>query len=346
MFDHPVFRRIIGLASLVLVLGLSYLGIEYVTAPPAGSYTVTAVLGRAGSGLNVGTDVKVRGARIGSVESVDYRDGQATAVLRLEDDPPLPPPDQLELVVTAKTFLGEKQVEIGFPDEAFGARPALAAGDTIVADRQPTEVSDVLDAMEPFLDAIDPADLAIIVDALGAQQGQGPAIAENLELSQQLAAFGERTAQRQLQQLGEVADVAGALADRTDDLARLSRSLPRSVTLIADRQAAFRANLDALSRFAVGFAEFLEVEEPTIDELLRGGDPIGAVFERRIDEVGEIVYGLYRYAYKLGHHGGQLTDGTEYAFFRINVNLEDLFAGFCAEGGEFAQQVPVCGGGS
>ncbi|HEX9889531.1 MAG TPA: MCE family protein [Nitriliruptorales bacterium] len=343
--DANVLRRLMGSAGLVLIIALGTVGWRAASAPAASSYTVTAILGRAGSGLNVGTDVKVRGARIGQVESIDYVAGEARAVLRLRGQPPLPPPDLLTLVVTAKTLLGEKQVELSFPDDAFGTEASLAPGDTIVAARQPTEVSEVLDVLEPFFDAIDPDDLAALVEALGAQRGEGEAIAENIDLGQQLAAFGARAADQQLAQLGQFADVAGALADRADDLTRLSRALPEATRLLTDRQAAIRANLDALSRFAVGFAEFLEVEESQISQLLRSGDLVGAVFERQMAEVGETLYGLYRYAYKLGHHAGDLSDGTEFAFFRIYIDMADSFAAFCADAGPLADFIPVCGGG-
>lgn len=334
-----------GTAGMVLLIGLGVVGWKAASAPDPGSYTVTAILGEAGSGLGVGTDVKVRGARIGQVESVEYVDGEAQAVLRLRAQPPLPPPEQLTLAVTAKTLLGEKQVELSFPDDAFGGEDSLQAGDTLVADREPTEVNDVLDVLEPFFDAIDPDDLAVLVEALGSQRGEGEAIAENLDLGQQLAAFGARTAERQLEQMGQFADVAGAMADRADDLTRLSRALPEATRLLTQRQAAIRANLDALSRFATGFAEFLEVEESAISRMMRSGDLVGAVFERQIAEVGEILYGLYRYSYKLGHHGGDLDDGTEYAFFRIYIDLAETMAGMCADAGPLAPVIPACSGG-
>ena len=343
--DANIIRRLMGTAGVVLLIGLGTVGWRFASAPPEDSYTVNAVLGRAGSGLNVGTDVKVRGARIGQVESIDYVDGEARAVLRLRGEPALPPPDQLRLVVTAKTLLGEKQVELSFPDEAFGGEERLEAGDTIVADRQPTEVSEVLDVLEPFFDAVDPNDLAVLVEALGAQRGEGEAIAENLDLGQQLAAFSAENAERQLEQLRQFADVAEAMADRADDLTRLSRALPQATRPLTERQAAIRANLDALSRFSVGFAEFLEVEEAQLSRMMRSGDVVGAVFERQILEVGEIVYGLYRYMYKLGHHGGNLTDGTEYAFFRIYIDMAGSFAELCEQSGPLADAIPVCAGG-
>lgn len=340
--ERAIHRRILGTASAVLVLALFYLGIDLAAAPPAGSYTIEAELGHAGSGLTSGTDVKVRGVRIGRVESIRYEDATAFATLRLDGEPRLPAPQDIELVVTAKTLLGEKQVEIDFPDERFGQAPFLERDDVVVAARQPTEVQDVLAELEPFLEAIDPQDLAAIVDALGAQEGEGEAIAENIELSSELAAFGARRAEDQLERFRDLADIFAALATTTDDFNRFNAELERWATLLPDRQPAVRANLEALSSFAVGFAEFLEVEEATIDVVMRTGQAVGLVFDRQMEHLGEIVFGLYRYGFKLGRHGGDLNDGTEFGFFRIFLDGSELERQICEGIGPLAELVPAC----
>jgi hypothetical protein len=154
--DSIVVRRIMGTAAAVLLLAVSTVIMEARFAPPAGSYEVTADLGRAGSGLRAGNDVKVRGTNVGEVSEVFYEDGRALAVLTMDPEPPLPPAEELELVVTAKTLLGEKQIELSFDDGLFGTEPTLSAGDVIVADRQPTELSEAIDALVPFVEAVDP----------------------------------------------------------------------------------------------------------------------------------------------------------------------------------------------
>lgn len=315
-------RRIAGTGAAVLLIALGYVGFKAVSAPPAGSYTVTAELGSAGSGLNVGTDVKARGVRVGSIESIRYEDATAFATLRLFDEPNLPSPDRLELVVTAKTLLGEKQVELSFPDDAFGEEPFLAAGDTIVAGQQPTELQAAIEELRGFVESVDGKDLATIFEALSQQRGEGQRFGRNLELGQRLAAFGDRTAAANLANLRRLADLADALAPVADDFNRMNDNIPEATSLLPDRQAAVRRNLEALSSFAVGFAEFLEVEEQRIDTLLTTGDVIGAVFENQAGDVANLVDGLFKYFRELGRGGGFLTDGTEYAFFRILLSNE------------------------
>lgn len=320
MMDRTLVRRISGTAAVILLVALSYLGLEARFAPPSGSYEVTAVLGTAGSGLSEGSDVKVRGVRVGKVAQLDYVDGRAIATLQFDPQPQLPAAEHLDLVVTAKTLLGEKQVELSFPDEAFGQEATLQAGDTLVASREPTELSAVIDAFTPFVEAIDGRDLASIVEAFAEQQGEAEVIIENLELGSQLAAFGERTAEQNLANLRKFTDISDSLAPVADDMARLNRALPEATQVLREEQVRLQRNLEALSRFSTGFAEFLEVEEPVIRRLFRSGDVVGAMFERQQNQIGLLVQGLYLYFEKFPH-GIDLDDGTEAAGFKIFLDF-------------------------
>ena len=343
--DPVLKRRILGLGAVVLVLALATLVLDWRYAPPAGSYQVTAVLGDAGSGLSEGTDVKVRGVRIGQVDRVRYEDGTAYADLTLEAKPQLPGPDRLELVVTAKTLLGEKQVELSFPDEAYDDPPFLAAGDRLEASREPTELSEVLDVMDPFLAAIDERELATIVDVLGDQRGEGETFARNLELGQQLAAFGERTAPDALERMRDLSVVADTFAEATPDLTRMNTALPEATGVLTERQADLRANLEAVSRFSRTLDRFLVVEEQVLSDFLVTQQPVGEVLERNQDHLGTLIEGIALYARAMGSGGTLLDDGTEWAGFRIFIDPERSFDPvklLCLEFGEvFGDDVPV-----
>jgi phospholipid/cholesterol/gamma-HCH transport system substrate-binding protein len=342
--DPVLVRRIMGTTSVVLLIALSAVVLDHRFAPPADSYEVTADLGRAGSGLRAGNDVKVRGVNVGEVSEVFYDQGRAHATLTMDAEPELPAADELELVVTAKTLLGEKQVEISFDEEVFGNGPALQAGDVVAADRQPTELGEAIDAMVPFVEAVDPEDLATIVETLGAQHGEGERIAENIELSQEMFAFGSRTADDSLARLRAFADISEALAPATDDLGRMNRALPEATALLTERQAEIRSNLETASRAANTLATFLETEESTISRFLATSQPVGDVIERQAPEIGNLVNGLSLYVRSLGMGGMLLDDGSEWAGFRIFLVFEgddDFdFEGEMCEA--FGDQLPSC----
>jgi phospholipid/cholesterol/gamma-HCH transport system substrate-binding protein len=322
--DPVLVRRILGTATLVLLVGVGAVVLSLRYAPPSGSYQVVAVLGNAGIGVRDGTDVKVRGVNVGQVDGVRYEDGTAYADLTLYPEPRLPSAEHLDLVVTQKTLLGEKQLELSFPDEAFDSPPFLADGDTLVASREPTELSEVLDRFEPFLAAIDERDLATIVDVLGDQQGEGELIAENIEVGQQLAAFADRTSTDTLARLSDFADVAQSLEQAAPDMTRLNRTLPDATSLLTERQQDIRTNLIALSRFATTLDRFVQTEGPVISRFLTTSQPVGDVLERQQDELGSLVEGIALYVESLGRGGMLLDDGSEWAGFRIFID-DDSF---------------------
>lgn len=322
--DPTLMRRIAGTASAVLVVGLSTLVLDARYADPAGSYDVEAELGRAGSGVRVGTDVKVRGVRIGEVAELIYEDSVAKVRLTLEPEPRIPAAEELDLFVTPKTLLGEKQIDIQFPDQVFGQEPFLEPGDTLVASRQPTEITEAIDALEPFLAAVDPQDLATIVDTLGDQRGEGEVIAGNIELGQELFEFGERTADDTFDRFRAFTDVTDALTLAVPDLTRLNTELPEATAILTERQADIRANLETVSRFSQTFTEFLEVEEDVISRFLRTSQPVGDVLERQQDQIGELLNGIFLYTRALGSGGLLLDDGSEWAPFRIFIDPDEF----------------------
>lgn len=313
-----------GTAAAVLLIALSTVILDFRYAPERGSYEVTAELGRAGSGLRAGTDVKIRGVRVGEVTELSYTDGIARARLTLDPEPRLPAAERLELFVTPKTLLGEKQIDIRVADDRLGQEPFLEPGDTVVASRQPTEITEAIDVLEPFLASIDPQDLATIVDTLGDQRGEGEIIAENIELGQELAEFGRRTAPDTFDRLSAFTDVTDALTLAVPDLTRLNTTLPEATAILTERQADIRANLETVSRFAPTFTETLVAEESTISRFVRTSQPVGDALERQQDQIGEIINGIFLYSRAMGGGGLLLDDGSEWAPFRIFVSLEDI----------------------
>lgn len=318
-------RRLLGTTAAVLIVALVSIGVRARYAPDPDSYTVDVVLGRAGSGLTPMSDVKARGVRIGSVESLAFEDGQATGVLRIDGDVRLPAAEDLTVTVTAKTLLGEKQVTVEFPDERFDAEPFLQAGDLLVADRQPAELQEVLDTLTPFVRAIDGEDLATIVDALAEQQGEADVIAENLELGVELLDFADRTADQTLDNLDDLATVAGALTPALDPAQdRIRASLPEATRLLRERPDAVATALVSTSDFSTRLAGYLEAEEQSIARLLEVSDPVGAVLERRAPQLSSMVEGIGDYSRLLGGAAGALDDGGVFGYFRLFVDPDKL----------------------
>lgn len=333
---NPVIARIGGLAAAILLVAVGYMGIAYTLRPPSGSYEVTAVLGRAGQGLGGGTDVKARGVIVGEVTDVRLEDGHAVATLTLLPDARLPDPSRMQAVVSSKTFLGEKQLELLIDGEID--EPFLSAGDTL-GTPEGTEVREPVDLFEAFgdfIEAIPAPELGQVIQAFGTFTQEDAEIAgRNLDLSDELFAFQARTADEQIDRFSDLADIIEAVEPRTGDLNRLMRTLPRWTTVLPDRQLAFRQQMEALSSFSLGLAEFLEVNESDLSRLNRLGQQVLLTIEPRVGEIGNIIHGAYRYAYNFGKHGSSLSDGSEAGWQKV---LFPLFEEMCHQFPEDAQE--------
>lgn len=343
MIDSVLVRRILGTAMVLLLVGLGRVAFDAATSRPG--YDVRVRLSDAGAGLGPGSDVKLRGIRIGQVTSLRLEDAVAVATLRLEPRPPVPV--DVEPVVTAKTLLGEKQVELR-TDGPLDP-PYLEAGARLTAPRGPTELESVLASIDELFGDLDPDRLAVLVDALGSfDESDAEVVRRNVDAGRELAAFAAETADAQLERMRDLAAVLEAMP--AAEITRLNEALPEAVGVLPDRQDDLRRGAEALSQLAVGFAELLEVEEPTIDRLFDVGDVIGASLDPRIPEIGRFLFGLYRYSLVFGQHGGSLTDGSEYAHFRAFLGDEGRFGEFCASlPPELESAAPGCavdGGGS
>lgn len=339
-----VVRRLLGTLAILLFVGGAKVLFDVVAAPPSGSIEVVAHVGRAGQGLGEGSDVKVRGVNVGTVKEVTL-DDNANAVATLIIHPVHRLPKDVEALVVAKTFLGEKQIVLRPKGESLSEGPALADGDVlgVAGGGQPTEVQELIAALEPLLDEIGPFDLAAIVDTFGSFDRQdAETAAKNIEVGAELADFGAETAAEQIDRLSTLADVTGELATTADDFNRLNRSLPEWVSLLPDRQRDVRRNLDALAAFSRTTADFLQTEEQAITEVLRVTTIVNGVVAGQAGDLSRFIEGAFLYAKKLGAHGGSLVDGSEHGWFTVMMGDEGTIGQICESLGPLEEHAPGC----
>ena len=232
------------------------------------------------------------------------------------------------MVVTDKTVLGEKQIELR-TDRPLDEGPRLQPGTILTAspDLQPVPFQDVLAELEQVLAVIEGDQLARIVDALGFDQSQAELAGRNLDLLGELSDFNARTAQDQLARLRSFANVIGTLEPAADDITRLNRTLPRWAELLPDRQADVRAGLESLTRFSDRFATFLRIEEPQIDRLLEVGTIVGEVLDPRMQQISEYIFGVYRFTGLPNEDGFLSSDDGQSLIRTAATSLDDPAAG-------------------
>lgn len=320
----PVTRRIAGTATLVIVIALAAIGADVRFSRTAGTTEFTIQAPEAGVGMQPGVDVKSRGVPIGSVVAVDH-DEQGRARITARLDPGVEVPREgLDVAISPKTFFGEKQIELNYPLENFGQPPLIVEGDTVVLSTELTEVEDVLQTLQPLLEGIEEDDLANLFEATAELEGEGPKIARNLEVSAELAAFGEDVSDDMLRNARLLTSLADQLERGADDFDRLNRVLPGAVAVLSERQQDISSNLEALSSFALTAAEWISVEDDRWDTLLDDGDVVGAFLERNVESIPSIIEGLRIFAEAQSSKSPPLDDGTLYVPFKIFVEQEEL----------------------
>lgn len=123
-----------------------------------------------GQGLRTNGDVKERGVLVGSIGEIEVRnteDGNICRVeMQLQPDAISQIPENVGAQIRAKTFFGEKWLELLYPEEPSDEH--IAAGQVIGIDEtiDPLEVETILNTGLPVLEAIDPERLSGALTAL------------------------------------------------------------------------------------------------------------------------------------------------------------------------------------
>lgn len=293
----PFAQAVAGALCVVLFGALVYLIVEYSLGAFDEHYEVDVVLGELGQGIVTGSDVKIREVPVGHVSEIRLDDGyQAVATLAL--DPAYAIPERATYAVTAKTLLGEKQVEIDF-DGDIERGPYLADGATVSDSERVVEFQDVLADLAELFEAIDPDDLAVLVsDGLGAFEGQGPTIAHSVDQGARAASAFRRTLDDQIAAQRDLSLVAERLSTEGGSFNRMGREFLRGLPTISDNQAELRTLLRELERFSGVLNATLTVDRANLDRLIVEGDSVTRMMSAYAVEVGELITGLVKYTEK------------------------------------------------
>lgn len=332
-------RATAGALFTVLLAALAYLGAQWALGEFEDTYTVDVTLGEVGQGVVSGTDVKIRGVVVGEVGELTL-DEDLRAAAELELEPPYRVPEDSEFAVTAKTLLGEKQVDVLF-DGDWDDGPFLADGARVDDPERVVELQDVLAELAELFDAVDADDLAVLVhDGFGAFDGQGAAIARSVDEGARAARTFARSLQDQTAGLHDLSLVADELGRRGGEFNRMAEELAVGLPTLSDNQPGTRALLDELGRFAPVLDATLTVDRESIDRMLVEGDSVTRMMFAYRPEIGELVAGLADYTEKWdtgfeseGHTG----PAARFIAF-IDIGLQEM-----CEAPGLGEIAPACG---
>lgn len=207
---------LLGLLYLALVVG--GLALAYAVYAKAFTSTVDVDLrtDSVGSSLQKGSDVKLRGVRVGEVKNISTSDDGAVLELAIEPSAAEEIPASTTALLVPKTLFGERYVALQAPTESSGAM--LEAGDTLQQDRsvRSAELQEVLDGLLPLLRQIQPDKLQASLSELATMlRGRGD------DLGDTLVAWGDYLSELQpsVPTLAEDLDKLATVADTYDTAA-------------------------------------------------------------------------------------------------------------------------------
>lgn len=350
-------RAFIGLLIIVGVGAAGWFGTRAAQGAFAEDYRFTVEVGRTGQGLVSGSDVAARGVLIGKVGDISLND-ELRAEVELILEPEYQIPSDARFAIVGKTLFGEKQLEVLYPGDFDTAPNYIAYGDTIRPESgQIVEVQDVLEDLDNLFGAIDPIDLATVVnDGVGAFVGQENNIGRAIDQGARATGVFAGTLDDAVPALSDLSLVAESLGPVGDEFNRLGSGIDGGAldTLTVNQQR-LRILLTELNRFSDQLDIVLELTRPDLDKLMLEGDNVTRMLFAYRPELGDLVEGIDDYSDTIGNGG--LSDpgfsGLAAAFQIILENpvTHEVCAGLppeiggalplCAEGAEAAAAAPT-----
>lgn len=198
-------RGVVALVVVALALGFTFLraGGAFSDDPE-----VTTSLTNVGGSLIEGSDVKMKGALVGRVKSIDPADGRVDVVLSFDKDSIGHIPANVTARVLPATVFGTSFIDLTVP---HGQKPSgeLEADDTIAEDlSKPTiELQQALDDIDALVKALGPAELASAIgSAATALDGRGQQIGKAIDMADAFLAKVNRRWPLFREDLGLLAD--------------------------------------------------------------------------------------------------------------------------------------------
>lgn len=244
-------RPLAGLGLVTSLLAVFAISVGLFAGKFTNTVPVTVISERAGLVMDADAKVKMRGVKVGSVESIEYRpDG--TAALQLAMDP-----SQLHLIpsnvavdIASSTVFGAKFVQFEMP--ADPSPEALRKGQVLQGDHVTVELNTVFQRLTDFLDNIDPVKLNQTLGAIAqAFDGRGEKIGQTLSDFNELLGKLEPSLPNLAHDIETAVPVLAAYGDAAPDLMSAIDSMTQFSNTIVDQQN----NLDQFLISAIGLAD-------------------------------------------------------------------------------------------
>lgn len=246
-----VARPLVGLLTVLVVLGIVAVAVGLFRGDFTKTIPVTVISDRAGLVMNPDARVKLRGAQVGKVASIESGpDGRAILHLAMEPAAMNLIPSNIGVAIASSTVFGAKFVDLVPP--ADPSPQSLRAGEVLQGDHVTVEINSVFEQLVTVLRKIEPAKLNETLGALATGlNGRGEKIGQTMSDFDSWLAKIDPSLPSLSHDLAVAPDVLSAYADAAPDLVRTVDNATRISDTIVDKQS----DLDRLLVSATGLAQ-------------------------------------------------------------------------------------------
>lgn len=310
--------EITGLLYVAVVCVLVWVSIASYRHVFSDHVTVAVQARVAGDQLNVGGDVRMNGAIVGRVSAVRTSSTGARISLQIDSDDARRIPDDVRARILPTTLFGQKYVEL--TSSSSTAAGHLVKGSLIAEDTsaEATELTDVIDDLDPVLTAIRPDRLAAALGGISeGLSGRGKDLRSLIaDGGDYLAALNAQTPLL-VKDLGLLDRVSGQYADNAPVLLQVARNATTTSKILVDRPTALTDFVAALSSASEHGEDLVRANADNLAESARLARPTAELLAEYSPELVCTIGGFLevekKSAAQIRHHSfqGHFTIGAQ-----------------------------------
>lgn len=306
-------RYQIGIFALISLLGIAYVGVSYLGWFDS-SYTVYAQAKDAG-GAYQHAAVAYRGVPIGKVGEVKLHDGGARLELRIDSATKVPA--DVKAVVAQRSAVGEQYVDLR-PNTASG--PYLGEGDVIDEVATPLPMEQLLANLDGLIESVDPDDLKIVIDELGAAfEGNEDSLDKMLDATQTLIDDAAEHLPETVDLLKDGKTVLETQEDSASAIRTWADKLAKLTGTIKESDADIRELIDEAPKAADDVSGLIRDLDPNLGTLLGNMISVNGVAVQRLPNIEQVLV-----TYPMVISGGStVTPGDGTAHFGLVLNFDN-----------------------
>ena len=311
MRRHPY--KLYGAALLLVVAGLVTLSLLAFNQAFSTATYVTVHMQRAGLQLLPGSDVKVRGLIVGSVQSITSNGTGADIKMRLQPSQARALPQNVTVRMLPKTLFGEKYVDLLLPAQPDAQH--LHNGSVIAQDQtRPTlEIDQALNDLLPVLRTVSPVELNQTLTALAtAVSGRGAELGQTIDqLDRYVTAFDPHLPQLH-HDLDALATVSKNYASVADPLLRIMSNLTVTSDTVVNEKTQLTTFLHDVTGAADNTRDLLARSGSGLIDLNRVARPVAGLLARYSPEFPCFIKGYAKLVPRI-HNAVPRTPGLNHA---------------------------------